>query len=130
MKKFKLYKKKVIKRADDVPYLIRYTIFTCRWFSLKVHNILVSDYACLHDHPWAFTTFLIKGGYVEYTPNGSKVYGRFSFLYRPAEYIHRLEIHQPVWSIVITFKKTRQWGFFTKAGWLEWFKYVPQNTCE
>ncbi|MFA6057253.1 MAG: hypothetical protein WC756_03565 [Taibaiella sp.] len=126
----RLIKKKIIKREDDAAYMIRYTLFTCRWFSVKIHNILLSDPSCLHDHPWAFITFLFKGGYVEHTPTGSKVYGKGSLLYRPASYIHKLEIHQPVWSFVITFKKVRKWGFITPRGWVEWFKYKPQNNCE
>lgn len=127
---FKLYKKKVIRRNDNVDYLIRYSLLNCKFFSIKIHNILVSDYDCAHNHPWAFITLLLRGGYVEYTPEGSKVYGAGSLLYRPATYIHKLEIHQPVWSFVITFKKTQPWGFFTSKGWVEWFKYTPSNTCD
>lgn len=126
----KLYKKKIITREDQSKYLVRYSIFNCKWFAVKVHNILLSDHVCQHDHPWAFITFLLKGGYVEYTPKGSKVYGRFSLLYRPAKYVHRLEIHQPVWSLVITFRKTRVWGFVTPKGWVKWFNYTPSNNCE
>jgi hypothetical protein len=126
----KLYKKKVIQREDKKPYLVRYTLFTCRYFSIKIHNILLSDHDCLHDHPWAFITFLLGGGYVEYTPYKSRVYGRFSLLYRPAYYIHRLEIHQPVWSLVITFKKVREWGFWTRRGFVPWYKYRATNQCE
>ena len=127
----KFYKKKVIKRDfDNKPYLIRHSLFSCRFFAIKVHKILLSDHSCQHDHPWAFITFLLKGGYVEYTPNGSKLYSRFSLLYRPANYIHRLEIHQPVWSFVITFRKVRDWGFITSKGWLHWSKYIPKSTCE
>ncbi|RKR83214.1 hypothetical protein BDD43_3416 [Mucilaginibacter gracilis] len=126
----KLYKKKVIQRIDNKPYLIRYSLFTCRWFAVKVHNIILSDFECQHDHPWAFVTILLKGGYVEYTQTGSKVYGRGSVLYRPAESLHRLEIHQPVWSLVITFKKVRQWGFLTPRGWIKWFDYSSTDSCK
>lgn len=125
-----LFRKKIIYRNDHEPYLIRYSIFTCRWFAIKIHQILLSDHDCHHDHPWSFITLLLKGGYVEHTPKGSKLYGPGNILYRPAEYIHRLEIHQPCWSFVITFKKVRKWGFFTNAGWVEWFNYSPSNSCE
>lgn len=127
-----LYKKKYIKR-DSLDYLIRYSIpfLTCKWFAVKVHKILMSDDHCQHDHPWAFLTFLIKGGYVEHTPTRSKVYSRFSLLFRKACYVHRLEIHQPVWTIVVTFRKTRLWGFVTPKGWVKWFDYsATKNLCE
>lgn len=124
------YKRKVITREDNSKYMVRYSIFSCKWFAIKIHNILLSDHVCQHDHPWAFVTFLLKGGYVEHTPKGSKIYGRFRLLFRPAKYVHRLEIHQPVWSLVITFRKTRVWGFVTPKGWVKWFNYTPSNNCE
>ena len=126
----RLIKKKIIYRNPGEPYLIRYTLFTCPWFSIKVHKILLSDPSCMHDHPWAFLTFLLKGGYVERTPKGSKVYSRGSLLYRPASYIHKLEIHQPVWTFVITFRKIKRWGFLTPLGWVEWYKYDYAEGCE
>jgi hypothetical protein len=126
----RFYKKTTIYREDKKPYLVRRSLFSCRFFAIKIHQILLSDYDCQHDHPWAFFTFLIKGGYVEYTPTGSKVYGPGSLLYRPADYVHRLEIHQPVWSFVITFKKVRSWGFITSKGWVFWKDYNASNSCE
>ena len=125
----KFYKKKIIYREDHQPYLIRRSLFSCKFFAIKIHNILLSDRSCQHDHPWAFVTLLLKGGYVEHTQSGSKVYGRGTVLYRPPEFLHRLEIHQPVWSLVITFKKVREWGFKTPTGWLEHFKYKESAEC-
>jgi len=125
-----MIKKKTIYRSDNIPYLVRYSIFNCRWFAIKIHNILSSDDDCLHDHPWRFVTFLMKGSYIEHTPDGkSKKYGRFSLLYRNLNYIHRLEIVEPVWTFVVTFKKKKKWGFFTKNGWVEWFKHSYNDGC-
>lgn len=127
----KLYKKKTeIYREDHQLYLVRYSIFKCRYFAIKVHHILLSDYACFHDHPWTFITFLIKGWYIEHTEKGCKLYGPFNLLYRPAKYAHRLQIVKPVWSLVITFRKKRSWGFFTKLGWVHWSRYTPTENCE
>ncbi len=149
-------KKKVIEREEGKPLLFRWTIFECRFFSIKIHKLVGSDHSCQHDHPWSFITFLLKGGYVEYTPADgqqkylgmehlaydwstdkvklvpevSRVISRFSLLYRPAYYTHRLEIHQPVTTLVITFKKVRIWGFFTQKGWVKWFDYDRKNSCE
>lgn len=126
----KLVKKKIIYRDANEAYLIRYTPFTCKWFSIKLHRILLSDYSCHHDHPWAFLTLILKGGYVEHTPKGSKLYGAGSILYRPATYVHSLEIFQPATTLVVTFKKVRLWGFITKNGWVAWYKYQSTETCE
>ncbi len=126
-----MIKKKIIyRKGDKEPYLIRYSVFSCKWFAIKIHNILVSDDDCLHSHPWSYITFLLKGSYIEHTPGGkSKKYGRFSFLYKDLNHVHRLEIVKPVWSFVITFKKKKSWGFLTKNGWVEWFKHSYNDGC-
>jgi hypothetical protein len=129
----KLFRKKIITRKSDTgkePYMIRWNIFQCHWFSIKIHRILLSDDDCMHDHPWTFISFILKGGYVEETPGAAKkLYGPGSVLYRPAKFIHRLEIFQPAVTLVINFRKTKSWGFFTPKGFVEWFNYT-KNHCE
>lgn len=63
-----LYKKTIIRREDNVDYLIRYSLKLpkCLPFQIKLHKILVSDDYCLHDHPWSFMSLILKGGYWEY----------------------------------------------------------------
>lgn len=128
-----IYRKKVITRSSNEPYLIRYTLIKNKWFSIKIHKILLSDDACWHDHPWSFISFILKGGYKEYSdknPNG-KFFKPLSVLWRPAEWKHRLEITQPCWTLIISFKRKRKWGFFTKEGWVEWFNYNQgSNQCD
>mgnify|MGYP003448137758 CR=1 FL=1 len=59
----KFFKKKILYREIQnhpvhgignwkVPYLVIYTLFTCKWFSIKIHKILISDPSDMHDHPW------------------------------------------------------------------------------
>lgn len=145
---YKVLTAKVITRYDATPYLIRVTLFTCRWFSVKVHRILESDDACLHDHPWAFISFIVSGGYTEYHDKYTvinlsefttyhkhtrikKHYRPGSVLFRAAKYAHRLELDKPATTLVFTFKKVRRWGFFTPAGWVFWRNYKQgENTCE
>jgi hypothetical protein len=166
-------KKKIITRFDNKPYLIRWTLFNLGFISCKVHKIILSDDSCLHDHPWAFISIILRGGYVEervvkwtdFDYNRSiisepgmkvtkvtidsyknflvdsdnnklgliekKIYGVGSIIYRKAKDTHRLEVYsQPAWTLVFTFKKTRMWGFFTNLGWLPWFKYNQENSCD
>jgi hypothetical protein len=140
-------RKKTIYRENSIPLLDRWNLFECKWFSIKVHRLITSDDGCHHDHPWPFITFLLSGGYVEHVRRRVKVdvpfedpgahaieyytrvRSRFSILYRPADLAHKLEIHQPVWTLVITFKKVRQWGFYTPKGWVAWFRYNGRNSC-
>ena len=129
-----LFKKTVLRVRDNDTnpiYLIRYSIFTCPLFSIKLHRILISDDDCMHDHPWSFISFILKGGYVEHTPFGKKLYGFGSILWRPAPTIHKLEIFQPATTLVITFKRVREWGFYLPSGWKVWYQYIRSgHKCE
>lgn len=49
---------------EDV-YLIRYYVIQSRWFNVFIHQFLRSDRDDLHDHPWNFCTYLIRGSYTE-----------------------------------------------------------------
>jgi len=142
--------KKIISR-EGVPYLIRWNLFECKLFSIKVHRILKSDYDCFHDHPWAFLSLILKGGYVEhreiptfsfvgathykpvsdeYVRKISKIYHPGQLLFRKADCRHKLEIHQPALTLVITFKKIQDWGFWTNQGFVHWRDYNSKNICE
>lgn len=106
----------------------------------------------LHDHPWGFTSFIITRGYWEETPFvvlddnlnlrqllKSKVlkdettgewrrrvfYPRFSKLVRPAEWKHRviLKDPKPVWTLVWSGPKVRDWGFWIKDKLCPWNNY-------
>lgn len=157
------FKPKTIYRSGDVPgteepYLIRYNILSTPWFGIKIHKILLSDSDCLHDHPWTFISFILKGGYSETTtkryrnsrlhfaghkmPAGKRYQwitwrGPGSILYRPAEMAHRLDLKVdkagdviPALTFVINLKREREWGFWTPLGWLHWEKYTSVNKCE
>lgn len=143
-----LFKKTVLRIRDGVEnpvYMIRYSLFTCPWFSIKIHRIFLSDDDCMHDHPWSFISFILWGGYVEHRPalkgdqgyyEGKhevvkKLYGAGSILWRKAPSIHKLEVFQTATTLVVTFKRTRQWGFYMPHQWVQWFEYIRSGAkCE
>jgi hypothetical protein len=80
-------------------------------------------------------------------------YGVGNILYRNAEWKHRIRLKN--WlpdlhtltkedleslkdlnilihatTLVIMFKRRREWGFFTKTGWLHWTKYNSTQSCD
>ena len=62
----------IMDRVNDEPYLERYYIFMKDRnetfpFNVFIHKFLKSDSDDLHNHPWGFFTFIIAGGYWEYT---------------------------------------------------------------
>lgn len=140
-------RKELIKREDGSVYLVRYHIFHSKYINIMVHHILQSDTDCMHDHPWDFVSIILKGGYVEYYDEShfyeakdgllvripivkSKIVHPFTFNFRPAKWIHRLEIHQDCWTLVMTFGRKRDWGFWTPRGWKFWEDYKSIGSCE
>jgi hypothetical protein len=126
------------------PYLTRYYLLGARkskW-ALMLHHFHRSDMdRDLHDHPWPFWSFILTGGYVEETPlttpfgrlRMSTFYGRFSFLRRPANWVHRVVLAYPgciVWTLVLRFGYERKWGFWTDRGWIAYDEYDYQKGCE
>lgn len=135
----KFFQRRVI-YSQGTPLMIRWILFRCEAWGIFVHKFVKSDDARnLHDHPWPFVAWIIKGGYVEihdHTTDGKIVHvDRFagSILVRPAEWRHRvvLGLGKPSWSLVLVGRRSRQWGFFTEKGWCHWRRYNDQTgLCE
>jgi hypothetical protein len=114
--------------AERGPLLTRYYLIDTRWFALYLHHLQASDEdRALHDHPWSFVTVLLSGGYYEHVRIGIATVRqwrrRFSVLWRPAEWQHRLELVRPTWTLVLRLRRRREWGFITSRGWLHWKAY-------
>lgn len=140
--------RRVIHNFQGDPYLVRWTLFSCRAFGIFIHQILRSDDdRDLHDHPWPFWTFILKGRYTEYVPMDSpplwnyyrsstrnecemslksKVCGPGTLVRHKAEDCHRLELDKPVWTLFIHGRRCREWGFHTPDGWIDWRTYIDK----
>jgi len=108
------------------------------WLKARVHEITRSDRdRSLHDHPFDYLTFILKGGYWEITErpmrSRSKLiqawpalystwYGPGSVLFRFAENAHRLVVpgREPAVTWFVSGPKRREWGFHTPTGWVHW----------
>lgn len=120
-------KRVIMDRESKEPYLERYYIFLKdrKWFpfNIFVHKFLKSDPDDMHDHPWAYFTLILKGGYYEWIPGfnaeGKKTCevrkwrgpGHFRIC-RPSSY-HRIELHPEVtaWTLFMPGPQVREWGF-------------------
>jgi hypothetical protein len=117
-------------RSHIRDYMERWILRT-PWGNLRVHHILRSDNdRHLHDHPFDFISFLVSGGYREEIPDPEEpgytvceMWPRFSLVRRKATDRHRLILDKPVWTIVAATHKKREWGFYTKSGWIHWRHY-------
>jgi hypothetical protein len=113
------------------PLMYRWNLIRTRGFVLMVHCFLRSDMdrAC-HDHPWTFITLPLNS-YIEHFPDGTSRRARaFIPLYRPAEWLHWVEVERPrTWTLVVRFRERRRWGFMTAEGWRHWKAYDYERDC-
>jgi len=129
----KLGRRRVItERGSTEPYLIRYYVFLKNRnrfpFNITLHKVLKSDEPTLHDHPWEYATFIIRGGYWEHIPvisregfvvGATRVWrGPGHFRKRSADDLHWLELAKdadgneiPCWSLFFMGRKVKEWGF-------------------
>lgn len=125
---------------DGQLYLRRWRIFECPWFGIYIHNIKRPDRdRDLHDHPWPFISFVLKGAYVEEVPckkHNQKIYScptEINFVewcnLKRATDSHRIKstFDEGVWTLVLRGRRQRVWGFHTKDGWKPWHEYLDEN---
>ena len=86
-----------------------------RFLNVYLHRFMRSDDdRALHDHPWQSVSLLLKGAYLEVLDRGEHAWAAPAIIFRAAEHRHRLVLveGQPVWTIFITGRKLRDWGFW------------------
>lgn len=137
-------KRIVMDRVNEEPYLERYYLFLKDRknfpFNIFLHHFLKSDPDEVHDHPWNYTTIVVKGGYYEWIPQfnnaGQKIgeiakwRGRGHIRRCRAESYHRIELDSSVdcWTIFIPGMQKREWGFLARNGrvntWVQHEEYL------
>lgn len=128
------------------PHFIIGPRYLLRWYviprnpllNVYLHKFLHDDEdRALHDHPWWFVSVMLKGEYHEvvdgYGPIEENVISRRfpSVVYRPATHAHRVTLSTdidgnpwPCWTLVITGRVTRDWGFHCKDRWVHWKEFT------
>jgi hypothetical protein len=129
----------IIPRGETRIYLSRLNILTTPWFGIKLHWIREPDQdRDLHDHPWAFASFVLWGGYTEVVPGVFKADDGWHvhhverivcwFNYKRAGSVlgaHRISSVRPgTVTLVFNGPRTHEWGFYTETGWQHWKDYV------
>jgi hypothetical protein len=129
----------ILDRQSNEDYMHRYyLLFKDRVnfpVNLLLHKIVRSDDPVYHDHPWSYTTIVLKGGYWEHTPEffqGKVVADRIvwrgpgSVISREAREFHWLELddNQPAVTLFIPKKRKRDWGFLVNNEWVIHTEYL------
>lgn len=122
--------------GEKVTYLRRYFIFTCKRFNIYLHHIRRSDDdPDPHDHPWDFSTFILRGSYTNegYRQCGASypcLHPEFKdvrwYAKRKAEHIHQVKLikKKMVWTLIFTGPYRREWNFVTRNGPVMWRTYL------
>lgn len=117
----------------ECPYVIRWRAET-PWGSLRVHHWLAGDdQRAYHDHPWWFVTFLLRGSYADATPGGTEILAAPAVRFRRSAHQHTvIPGKRGAWTVLVTGRKTRAWGFwrggrFVKAN--KWFASYGHHPC-
>ena len=98
--------------------------------NVYLHDIRKSDDdRAMHDHPWANTSYLIFGSYIEHTPEGTFLREAGDVVQRPAHALHRLEVipGERAVSLFVTGPKVREWGFACEHGWVHWQDFTSAH---
>jgi len=131
-----------LRRADGTIYLKRWRLIQTPWFGVFLHRIGGPDPGVdLHDHPWSFRSVILRGGYTQVTaprhlacrwaavepgsPGWRLHYGAGQVNRMSLSMAHAIVAvdRTPTWSLVLTGRRQRVWGFHTPDGWVDWRDY-------
>ena len=139
-------KRVIMDRVEDEPYLERYYLFLKDRktfpFNVFLHKFLKGDPDDVHDHPWPYATFILKGGYYEWVPKfneqGIKV-GERRFWRGPGHFricspqsYHRIELANGItaWTLFMPGPHRRQWGFLVNNKWIHNDDYLAKRKAD
>jgi hypothetical protein len=120
---------------DGEEYLSRRG-WECRWFGVFLHKISGPDPGKdLHDHPWNFWRFVIRGCYAEsfdgvaqnkyrYGYTKRRTIKRWSMSRLKLGTAHAIRYVAPnTWTLVIHGRKRNEWGFYTMSSFTHHREY-------
>lgn len=121
----------VIGKPGD-PMMHRWRLLQTPWFGIYVHFIYREDVdPVCHDHPWAFWSLILRGGYDEEyrvdPGNGHSgdthwwTRSRWSLHHFPLPDAHRIISVRPgTTTLVLVGPKRRVWGFWDGNTWVDY----------
>lgn len=109
------------------PYMYRW-VFNFKLFSIRIHHWIRSDdKRAFHSHPWNFITFVIKGSYIDVTPEGKETLKFGSIRYRKNHHMHYVDVPKTgCWSILLTGNPNFKWGFLVNNKFIRKDKYFKK----
>lgn len=110
-------------------YLTRWRLVQTPWFGIYLHRFDGPDpRPTLHDHPWAFRSMILRGGYREvtgYRPGGGGIHTGHRELRgfgarnrKRATDTHTIThlLWVPTWTLMFVGRRVREWGYIDPDG--------------
>jgi len=101
-------------------YLTRLRVVQTPWFGVYLHRMDGPDpRPTLHDHPWPFVSFVLRGGYTEriaYGETDGVAVTRVNV--KRAQDVHSItRLHRtPTWTLMLVGRRRRVWGYLDQDG--------------
>ncbi len=103
----------------DGDYLSRLRIVQTPWFGVYLHRFDGPDpRPTLHDHPWPFLSFVLRGGYVERRLNTRDMTVDENHQVRLVNRMRLCDAHAimrltrvPTWTLMVAGLRVRTWGY-------------------
>ena len=108
----------------ECPYLVRW-VADFWLFSIRIHHWVGSDdQRHMHDHPWAYLTVILKGGYTDVNTSGESRLTPGCVRYFPSSHRHTVRVDRGgAWTLVVTGRERRVWGFWVNGKFRKRNKY-------
>lgn len=114
------------------PYLQRWHVIPRNdWLNIYLHQFLHSDDdRALHTHPYRWNvSWLLWGYYLECLAEGWwKTRAAGDIVFRWGASPHRIALYRgPCWTLFITGRRVREWGFLCPQGWRHWSVFTKRD---
>lgn len=100
-------------------YLTRWRIVQTPWFGIYLHRMDTPDSRpTLHDHPWSFVSFVLRGGYWEHLDYGDGWRYVRRLNVKAATDLHYIDelARTPTWTLLLVGPRRRTWGYLEPDG--------------
>lgn len=99
----------------ECPYLYRWSFIFFN-YSIRIHHWLRSDVKTnFHDHPYNFISIVLRGSYINVTPNNRIKVRAGNIWYSNASQKHYLDVPKGgAWTLLFCGKPYKKWGFYVE----------------
>ena len=111
-----------IKSKTGIVHFRRWELLKTPWFSVWIHGIYSADKdQYLHNHPWDYCSWVLKGSFIEKTDAGENKMTPGSFVNRDGSLFHKIQsvIESPVYTLFIATQPKRDWGYMVNGKFMQ-----------